>query len=124
MKPQSYQDLGIYRLSRGLAAELHKVVLEELPGFEKYEEGSQIRRSSKSVCANIVEGFGRKHYKGEYIQFLTYALSSCDETKCHLDLLKRTNSLCANKSDYFMKKYSSLGAMIYCFRKRIIENSD
>jgi len=41
-----------------------------LPKFEMYEEGSQIRRSAKSVAANIVEGYGRRRYKQEFIRFL------------------------------------------------------
>jgi len=55
-----------------------------LPKFEMYEEGSQIRRSSKSVSNNIVEGFGRRKYKQEFIRFLTFSLGSCDETIEHL----------------------------------------
>lgn len=66
-KPQSYKDLEIYQLAHRLAVEIHKMTLEELPKFEMYEEGSQIRRSSKSAAANIVEGFGRKRYQNEYI---------------------------------------------------------
>jgi four helix bundle protein len=90
---QSYEDLEVYQLAKSLAIEIHSMTLDELPKFEMYEEGSQIRRSSKSIGANIVEGFGRKKYKGEYIPFLTYALASCDETKYHLEVLQGTLSL-------------------------------
>ncbi|MCP4411457.1 MAG: four helix bundle protein, partial [Gammaproteobacteria bacterium] len=48
MPHQSYKDLDIYKMARKLAVEIHKMSLE-LPKFEMYEEGSQIRRSSKSV---------------------------------------------------------------------------
>ena len=67
--------------------------LSELPKFELYEEGSQIRRSSKSVVANIVEGYGRRQYKIDYIRFLIFALASCDETREHLETLRETGSL-------------------------------
>ncbi len=67
--------------------------LSELPKFELYEEGSQIRRSSKSVVANIVEGYGRRRYKIDYIRFLIFALASCDETREHLETLRETGSL-------------------------------
>ncbi len=72
--------------------------LSELPRFELYEEGSQIRRSSKSVVANIVEGYGRRRYKSEYIRFLIFALASCDETREHLEILRETGSL--GNADY------------------------
>jgi four helix bundle protein len=60
---QSYKDLDIYKLSHRLAIEIHKMTLNKLPKFEMYEEGAQIRRSSKSIVCNIVEGFGRRRYK-------------------------------------------------------------
>jgi hypothetical protein len=62
MKYQSYKDLEIYKKAHKLAVEIHKMSLE-LPKFEMFEEGGQIRRSSKSVKSNIVEGFGRRRYK-------------------------------------------------------------
>ena len=60
--------------------------------FELYEEGSQIRRSVKSVKSNIVEGYGRRRYKAEFIKFLTYAIASNDETTDHLENLVETKS--------------------------------
>jgi four helix bundle protein len=92
-KPQSYKDLEVYLLAKELAVKIHRLTIEKLPKFEMYEEGSQIRRSSKSIASNIVEGFGRRRYKNEFIQFLTYAIASCDETKVHLDILHETGHL-------------------------------
>lgn len=88
----NYKDLEIWQLSREVVIELHKMSLE-LPKFEMYEEGSQIRRSSKSVKSNIVEGYGRRNYKNEYIRFITFALASNDETLDHLETLFETESL-------------------------------
>ncbi len=59
MAYQSYRDLEIYKKGHKLAIEIHEMSLK-LPKFELYEEGSQIRKSSKSVKNNIVEGFGRR----------------------------------------------------------------
>jgi len=58
-----------------------------------FEEGSQIRRSVKSVRSNIVEGYGRRRYKQEFIKHLVYALGSSDETIDHLETLLETGSL-------------------------------
>jgi four helix bundle protein len=118
---QSYEDLDIYQIAAALAAEIHKMTLDDLPKFEMYEEGSQIRRSSKSVGANIVEGFGRKRYKGDYAQFLTYALASCDETKYHLRMLYETNSLKKEKYERFLTRYNELGRKLFNFRKAVID---
>lgn len=82
----SYRDLEIYKMAFDLALRLHKASLD-LPKFELYEQGSQIRRSSKSVKDQIVEGYGRRCYKADYIKFLVYAHASCDEAISQLDML-------------------------------------
>ena len=88
----SYKNLEIWQLAREVVLEIHKMSLN-LPKFELYEEGSQIRRSSKSVKSNLVEGYGRRNYKNEYIRFITFALASNDETIDHLETLFETESL-------------------------------
>lgn len=85
--------MTIWREARFLAQDIHRMTLDDLPQFERYEEGSQIRRSIKSVKSNVVEGYGRRRYKQEFIRFLTYALASCDETTDHLENLYESQSL-------------------------------
>jgi len=81
-----YEDLEIYQLAFDYALVIHKASLK-LPKFELYEQGSQIRRSSKSICDNIAEGYGRRRYKADFIKFLIYASASCDELKGQLKML-------------------------------------
>ena len=88
----NYRDLDIYKEARRLAVQVHKMSLT-LPKFELYETGSQIRRSSKAVTAMIVEGYARRRYKADLIKYLVYAISECDETIVHLDVLHDTGSL-------------------------------
>lgn len=88
----NYKDLEVWQLSRELSIEIHKMTLK-LPKFELYEEASQIRRSSKSIRSNIVEGFGRRGYKNDFIRFITYSIASTDESIDHLEILFETNSL-------------------------------
>ena len=88
-----YKALEIWQLSRELTIEIHKMTLNELPKLEMFEEGSQIRRSIKSVRSNIVEGYGRRNYKMDYIKYLIFAQSSNDETIDHLEILFETKSL-------------------------------
>jgi len=89
----SYRNLEVWQMARSLVVDIHRMTIEKLPSFEMYEEGSQIRRSMKSVKSNIVEGYGRRSYKREYIRFLICAHASCDETKDHLETLFETGSL-------------------------------
>jgi four helix bundle protein len=97
----SYRDLEIWQLARTLTTDIHRMTIRELPKFEMYEEGSQIRRAMKSVRSNIVEGYGRRRYKQEFIRFLTFAFASNGETTDHLEMLRETESLtnCSLYSD-------------------------
>jgi len=88
----SYRDLEIWQEARSLAVDIHRMSLK-LPKFELYETGSQIRRSSHSVRSNIVEGYGRRRYKQEFIRFLVFSHASCDETTDHLEALRDCQSL-------------------------------
>lgn len=89
----SYKNLDIWKLARELVVDIHKMSLEQLSKHEMFETGSQIRRSVKSVKSNIVEGYGRRYYKQEFIRFIIYALASNDETIDHLETLVETGSL-------------------------------
>ena len=89
----SYKNLEIWQEARTLVIDIHKMTIEKPPKFELYEEGGQIRKSSKSVKSTIVEGYGRRRYQQEYIRFLTYAIASNDEKIDHLETLYETNSL-------------------------------
>jgi len=86
LKAKSYRDLEIYKLSYELAMKIHLISLK-LPKYELYEEGSQIRRSSKGIASTIVEGYGRRKYKNDFVRFLVYAQASCDETQVHLEFI-------------------------------------
>ncbi len=89
----SYRTLEVGQLARQVAVDIHKMTLTKLPKFEMFESGSQIRRAAKSVRANIVEGYGRRIYKAEFVKHLVYALASCDETVDHLEEISATGSL-------------------------------
>jgi four helix bundle protein len=111
----SYKNLEIWKLAREIVIEVHKMTLT-LPKFEMFEEGTQIRRSSKTVKACIVEGYGRRMYKQDWLKFLIYSLSSNDETLDHLETLWETESL-SNIELYqqLHQKIERLGKMINGF---------
>ncbi len=119
---KSYRDLDIYTESKRLAIEVPKMSLR-LPKLELYEEGSQVRRSSKSITSNIVEGYGRRRWKADYIKHLTYAQSECDETILHLDFLFETGSW-KDESFYLQLKtqYDTLSKRINKFIQWVEEN--
>ena len=105
-----YKDLEIYQEAYRLSIIVHRASLK-LPKFELFEQGSQIRRSSKRVKDTIAEGYGRRRYKLEYIKYLTYAISSCDETLSHLESIRE---LYPDNSDFhgLDQEYDKLGRRI------------
>jgi four helix bundle protein len=106
----SYKDLEIYKLSFELAKRIHYASLK-LPSFELHEQGSQVRRSSKSVKDQIAEGYGRRRYKPEFIKLLIYTQSSCDETTSQLEMII---TLYPNIRDFeeLLPEYDILGKKI------------
>ena len=120
----SYKNLEIWVRSRDTSNAIHRMTLEELPKFEMYEVGSQIRRSAKSIRSNIVEGYGRRRYVMEYIRFLTFSIASNDETIDHLETLFETESL-KNKTLYddLHSQLEILGKKLNLFIQAIERNT-
>jgi four helix bundle protein len=108
----SYKNLEIWQMAKDLSIDIHKMSLS-LPKFEQFEEAHQIRKSSKSVRSTIVEGYGRRYYKADFIKFIIYALASNDETIDHLETLNETGSL----SDTNL--YENLHARLIILGKKI-----
>ena len=110
---KSYKDLEIYKLSYNYAIEVHKSAMT-LPNYELYEQGSQIRRSSKSIKDNIAEGYGRRRYKAEFIRFLIFSHASCDETISQLNMISDIHFI-DNPLNDLSAKYMELSKKIYKF---------
>ena len=118
---KSYKDLDIYNLSLNLFYKTHQVSLK-LPKYELYELGSQLRRSSDSVPTNIVEGYGRKRYKADFIKFLTYSHASNLETLCHFEKIQVLYPNFEDEIKALQNDYDILGAKIFNFIKYVESN--
>jgi len=119
-----YKKLKIYRTAHDLAIKVHQVTLQ-LPKFEMFEEGSQVRRSSKSISSNIVEGYGLRCYKAGYIHYLFRAYASSLETMEHLEYLYETGSLKDQDSfETIKQRYSELNRMIFKFVESVERQYD
>ena len=115
-----YKKLRIWEQARELVIEIHRMTLSQLPKFEMYEEGSQIRRSMKSVKSNIVEGYGRRRHKAEYVRFLDFPYASALETIDHLETLHETESLRdANLFASLHERLTQLSKSIYLFTRGV-----
>jgi len=116
----SYRNLEIYQEAFALAKRVHLASLT-LPSFEIYEQGSQIRRSSKSIKDQIAEGYGRRRYKAEFIKFLIYSQSSCDEVSSQLEMI---TNLYPDLPDFdrLTSEYDHLGRKINSFIQYVESN--
>ncbi|MFL5786706.1 MAG: four helix bundle protein [Flavisolibacter sp.] len=77
-----FESLDVYKSSRAFRIKISQLV-KHFPSDEKYLLRSQIIRSSRSIAANIAEGYGRFYYK-EFIQFCRQGRGSLTETLEHL----------------------------------------
>lgn len=118
---KSYQDLEIYNKSMDLFFRTHKFSLN-LPNYEKYELGSQLRRSSDSINSNIVEGYGRRRYKMDFIKFLAYSHASTLECRNHLIKIKSLYPQFESEGETLIQEYDLLGIMIFKFLEYVEKN--
>ena len=84
---KTFSDLEVYRLSYQLSIDVFNLS-KQFPESEKYSLTSQIIRSTRSVSANIAEGFGRRTYQAEFKKFLIYSTGSLEESKVWLNFAK------------------------------------
>ena len=83
-KIERVEDLEVFRRAYRVSLEVHRASLE-LPRIEQFALADQLRRSSKSICANLAEGFAKQsHSAAEYRRYLTVAIGSSDETQLWL----------------------------------------
>ena len=78
---RSFEDLDVFKRAYRVSLEVHRASLE-FPQIDQRALGDQVRRSSKSICANIAEGFGKQRQSmAEFRRFLLIAMGSADEMR-------------------------------------------
>ena len=81
---KSFEDLEVFQRAYKISFEIHKVSMD-FPKREQYGLADQIRRASKSICANIAEGFAKQRYSSmEFKRYLMIATGSSDEMRVWL----------------------------------------
>jgi four helix bundle protein len=116
---KSYKDLDIYQIAFKLAIKIYTNSLEP-PSHDKFEVGSQIRRSSQGIKDAIVEGYGRKRYKADFIKFLTYSHASLLEATSQAEFLEEVHPGEGWKS--IANELNELGIKIFHFLQYVEEN--
>ena len=110
------EDLQIYQKAYQLMLEIHQITLK-YPKIEQYGGiADQLRRSSKSITANIVEGFGKQRfYKEEFKRMLVYSIGSCDETMLWIKASRDLGYIDFSIEKKYIKEYKILVKKISTF---------
>ncbi len=106
-----YHRLDVFRKSYQLAIELHRITLR-FPKHEQYELAQQLRKSSKSIPANIAEGMGKQSSKADVRRFIQIAMGSCDESRVWLEFARDLEYLSKQDQNLFDQRYQEIGKML------------
>lgn len=107
----SYRDLIVYQKAYKLAMEVFEVS-KSFPIEEKYSLTDQIRRSSRSVTANIAEGWSKKFYIRHFVSKLTDALGEEYETEVWLDYSRDCKYIDNQKHEHLINEYEEVRKML------------
>lgn len=107
---KDFTSLEVWKKSHNLSLEIYKLT-KDLPPEEKYRLVDQIIRSSRSVPANIAEGYGRYYYK-ENISFCRKARGSLNETINHMIEAKDMGLVSIERCEKIIADYISLRMML------------
>jgi len=109
---RGYKDLKVYQKAYELALQLHKVT-RTFPKDEKYSLVDQIRRSSRSVAANLAEAWKKRRYEKAFISKLIDCAGEAGETEVWLDFSMDFGYLDQKSYQEFLKGYDEVNRMLY-----------
>ena len=108
----SFDDLDVYRRAYAASLEIHRLTLA-FPKIEQAVLADQMRRASKSICANIAEGFGRQRQsRAEYKRFLVMAIGSADEMQVWTRYAHDLGYVDAGTGTRWTDEYKSIARML------------
>ena len=113
---QKITDLRIYNQAYDLSMDIFKLA-SGFPKKEMYSLTDQVIRSSRSVAANIREGYARREYEKVFIRHLSTAIGSAEETRTWLAFARDCNYVEDKKYKELDDAYDGLSAMIYRLSK-------
>jgi len=110
-KIRSHKDLRVYQLAYEAALEIHEIT-KLFPPEERYSLTDQVRRSSRSVCANLAEAFRKRRYPKNFILKLSDSEAESGETQVWIDLSESFGYIDHKTHDELYDKYEHIIAML------------
>ena len=112
-RPMTFEDLEAYQRAYRLALEVHRAS-QSFPKTEQYVLADQMRRASRSICANIAEGFGRQRLsRAEYRRFLMLAPGSADEMQVWANFARDLGYVDEDKARVWRSSYAEIARMLH-----------
>jgi four helix bundle protein len=108
---KGYRDLKVYQLAYKLAMEIYQES-KSFPKDERFSLTDQIRRSSRSVAANIAEGFRKRQYPKMFLSKLADSDGETAETQVWLDFARDCEYMSPERRDELTKGYEEVGKML------------
>jgi len=114
----SVRELEVYRLAFDTAMEIFEIS-RGFPKEERYSLTDQIRRSSRSVCTSLAEGWRRRRYKAVFINKLSEAAQEAAETQTWLEFALRCNYIDNGNFGKLDDKYEHIFAMLITMERKV-----
>lgn len=112
---RNYDDLDVYKAAFAISLDIHKRSLE-FPKIEQYALADQARRASKSICANIAEGYAKQqNSKAEFKRFLLIALGSSHEMQVWSEYCMELGYISAQDAEHWKLEYQKIARMLQKF---------
>jgi len=107
MKIRTHNDLDVYKLAFEAAMEIFEIT-KKFPAEEKYSLTDQIRRSSRSVCANQAESFRKRKYPKAFVSKLSDSEGEAAETQVWLDFAFKCRYIEDTTYNQLFEKYDNI----------------
>ncbi len=115
----SFKELEVYKLSRKLSREIFETT-KKFPKEEMYSLTDQIRRSSRSIGAQIAEAWAKRNYEKHFISKLTDSDGEQLETQHWIEISLDCSYISEKAANDMSNRYSSIGKML----NSMMEKSD
>ena len=113
----SVRELDVYKLAFDAAMEIFEIT-KSFPKEEKYSLTDQARRSSRSVCTNLAEGWRKRRYKAVFINKLSDAEQEAAETQTWLEFAWRCNYIDKEIFEKLDSHYEHIFAMLITMERK------
>jgi four helix bundle protein len=114
----SVRDLEVYKIAFDTAMEIFEIS-KRFPNEEKYSLTDQIRRSSRSVCANLAEGWRKRRYKAVFINKLSDVAQEAAETQTWLEFALKCSYVSEEMFEKLDERYEHVFAMLISMERKV-----